>query len=313
MAHAGDGGGSIRIPASACGLVGLKPSKGRHTNAPENEAWAGLVARNVVSHSVRDTAAALDVISGPMSGDPYQAPPPAGPFRAEVGADAGALRVGWIVDDPTGGLPTEPACAEAVQATLALLEAAGHRVEDSAPEGLQSDQLIGHFTTCFGAWTLQELGQLEALVGQPMVDGDVEPGTAAIAELGRTVTAVEYLDALDALHTWTRGLTSWWETHDVLVLPTMPVLPTLLGAFAGTPDNPLEGLALSTTVVLFTAPFNISGQPAISLPLHWTEDGLPVGVQLVAAYGREDLLLRVAAQLEAAAPWADRTPPIFAG
>ena len=313
MAHAGDGGGSIRIPASACGLVGLKPSKGRHTNAPENEAWAGLVARNVVSHSVRDTAAALDVIAGPTSGDPYQAPPPARPFRAEVGADTGALRVGWIVEDPTGGVPTEPACAEAVQATLALLEAAGHRVEESAPEGLQSDQVIGHFTTCFGAWTLQELGQLEALVGQPMVDGDVEPGTAAIAELGRTVTAVEYLDALDALHTWTRGLTSWWETHDVLVLPTMPVLPTPLGAFAGTPDNPLEGLALSTTVVLFTAPFNISGQPAISLPLHWTEDGLPVGVQLVAAYGREDLLLRVAAQLEAAAPWADRTPPIFAG
>ncbi|MET0884392.1 MAG: amidase family protein, partial [Acidimicrobiales bacterium] len=147
----------------------------------------------------------------------------------------------------------------------------------------------------------------------PMIDGDVEPGTAAIAELGRTVTAVEYHDALDAMHTWTRGLTSWWETHDVLVLPTMPVLPTPLGAFAGTPDNPLEGLALSTTVVLFTAPFNISGQPAISVPLHWTEDGLPVGVQLVAAYGREDLLLRVAAQLEAAAPWADRTPPIFAG
>jgi amidase len=313
MAHAGDGGGSIRIPASACGLVGLKPSKGRHTNAPENEAWAGLVARNVVSRSVRDTAAALDVIAGPASGDPYQAPPPARPYSAEVGADAGTLRVGWIVDDPGGGVPTEPACADAVKATLALLEAAGHRVEESAPEGLQSDQVIGHFTACFGAWTLQELGQLEALVGEPMVDGDVEPGTAAIAELGQTVTAVQYLDALDALHTWTRGLTSWWEGHDVLVLPTMPVLPTPLGAFAGTPDNPLEGLALSTAVVLFTAPFNISGQPAISLPLHWTEDGLPVGVQLVAAYGREDLLIRVAAQLEVAAPWAGRTPPIFSG
>jgi amidase len=311
MAHAGDGGGSIRIPAGACGLVGLKPSKGRHTNAPENEAWAGFVARNVVSRSVRDTAAALDVIAGPAPGDPYQAPPPARPFLDEVGADPGALRIGWLIDDPAGAVPTEPECAAAVQSTLGLLEALGHQVEESAPQGLQSDQVVGHFTTCLGSWTAQDLAHLEALAGESMVDGDVEPGTAALAELGRSVTAVQYLDALDQMQTWTRGVAAWWADHDVLVLPTMPVLPTPLGAFDSPPDAPLAGIALSATVVLYTAPFNISGQPAVSLPLHWTEDGLPVGVQLVAAYGREDRLLQVAAQLEAAAPWADRVPPIF--
>lgn len=313
MAHAGDGGGSIRIPASACGLVGLKPSKGRHTNAPENEAWAGLVGRNVVSRSVRDTAAALDAIAGPAPGDPYQAPAPTRPFTEEVGADPGALRVGWLVDDPSGVTPTEPECATAVARAVGLLEGLGHHVEASAPDGLESELVVGPFTTCLGAWTAQDLAGFEALVGAPMVDGDVEPGTAAFAELGRSVTAVQYLEALDQLQTWTRRVAAWWEDHDVLVLPTMPVLPTLLGAFDSPPDNPLAGLALSTTVVLYTAPFNITGQPAISLPLHWSEGGLPVGVQLVAAFGREDRLLQVAAQLEEAAPWADRTPPLFAG
>jgi amidase len=313
MAHAGDGGGSIRIPASACGLVGLKPSRGRHTNAPENEAWAGLVGRNVVSRSVRDNAAALDVIAHPAPGDPYQAPPPARPYAQEVGADPGALRVGWLLDDPGGVTPTEPECAAAITRTLELLEGLGHHVEASAPDGMESEQVVGHFTACFGAWSAQELDQLEATVGEPIVEGDFEPGTAAIAELGRTVTASQYLTALDQLQSWTRRVAAWWEDHDVLVTPTMPVLPTRLGAFDSAPDNPLEGMALSTTVVLYTAPFNITGQPAISLPLHWSEGGLPVGVQLVAAYGREDQLFQVAAQLEAAAPWADRTPPVWAG
>lgn len=312
MAHAGDGGGSIRIPASACGLVGLKPSRARHTNAPENEAWAGLVGRNVVSRSVRDTAGALDAIAGPAPGDPYQAPPPARPYVEEVGADPGALRVGWLIDDPGGAVPTEPACAVAVESTLGLLEGLGHRIEASTPDGLKSEEVVGHFTACFGAWTAQEVLGLEALGGEPLVDGDVEPATAMLAELGQSVTAVQYLDALDQLQTWTRKLAAWWEDHDVLVLPTMPVLPTPLGAFDSPPDNPLAGLAMSTVVVLYTAPFNISGQPAISLPLHWSEDGLPVGVQLVAAFGREDQLLQVAAQLEEAAPWADRIPPITA-
>lgn len=313
MAHAGDGGGSIRIPASACGLVGLKPSRGRHTNAPENEAWAGLVARNVVSRSVRDNAGALDVIAGPEPGDRDVAPPPARPYTEEVGADPGPLRVGWVIDDPAGAVPTEPECDAAVRSALQLLEGLGHHVEPSRPDGLQADSVIGHFTACFGSWTVAAVDQMVATVGAPIEDGDFEPATMALVELGRTVTASQYLTALDAMQTWTRTVTAWWEDHDLLVTPTIPVLPTPLGAFDSPPDNPLAGMAMSTTVVLYTAPFNITGQPAISLPLHWTADGLPVGVQLVAAFGREDLLFQVAAQLEAAAPWADRTPPIWSG
>lgn len=313
LAHAGDGGGSIRIPASACGLVGLKPTRARHSNAPDNEAWAGAVVRGVVSRSVRDTAVALDAITGSAPGDPYPAPPPARPYAEEVGADPGVLRVGWLIDDPSGGAATDPECRAAVEASLRLLEGLGHNVEEGRPDGLQSEEIIGHFTTCLGGWVAAELDELEAMAGASIEDGDLEPATVAIGELGRAVSAVDYLHALDALRGWSRRVAAWWEDHDLLVLPTMPVLPTPLGAFAGSPDNPLEGLALSTTVVLFTAPFNITGQPAISLPLHWSAGGLPVGVQLVARYGREDVLVQVASQLEQAAPWADRTPRVFAG
>jgi amidase len=313
LAHAGDGGGSIRIPASACGLVGLKPTRARHTNAPENEAWAGLVVRNVVSRSVRDSAAALDAIAGPAPGDPYAAAPPERPYTEEVGADPGSLRIGWLAQDPAGEVTTDPQCGEGVDRALRLLEDLGHRVEASAPDALDSELVVADFTACFGAWTAQELDHLESLVGVPMVDGDVEPGTAAIADLGRTVSAADYLTALDRLQTWTRAVVRWWKDHDVLVLPTMPVLPTPLGAFAGSAGNALDGMALSTAVVLFTAPFNVTGQPAVSLPLHWSAEGLPVGVQFVAAPGREDVLVRLAAQLESAAPWADRVPPTFAG
>jgi amidase len=241
------------------------------------------------------------------------APPPARPYTEEVGADPGALRIGWVIDDPGGGVPTQPDCDAAVRATLDLLEGLGHHVERSMPDGLQAESIIGEFTTCFGAWTAADLDQMEAMIGAPIEDGDFEPATMAVAELGRTVTASQYLTSLEALQAWTRTVTSWWDDHDVLITPTIPVLPTPLGAFDSPPDNPLEGLAMSTTVVLYTAPFNITGQPAISLPMHWSADGLPVGVQLVAAYGREDVLFQVAAQLEEAAPWADRTPPIFAG
>ena len=184
----------------------------------------------------------------------------------------------------------------------------GHRIEDSTPDGLKSEEVVGHFTACFGAWTAQEVVGLETLVGEPLVEGDVEPATAMLAELGQSVTAVQYLDALDQLQTWTRKLAAWWEDHDVLVLPTMPVLPTPLGAFDSPADNPLAGMAMSTAVVLYTAPFNISGQPAISLPVAVT-DGLPIGAQLVGRWGRDDQLLALGAQLEERLGWQHRRPP----
>lgn len=312
MGHAGDGGGSIRIPAGACGLVGLKPSRGRVPVGPEaGEAWAGLVSRLAVSRSVRDTAAILDAVAGPDVGAPYWAPPPARPYREEVGADPGSLRIGWVTSPPDGSATTEPAVAAATEAVAGQLEALGHRVEEAHPPALADGEVIAHFLTCFGAWTAQELDHIGELVGTPVTAEGVEAGTWAVAEMGRTVTAAQYLAGREGLHAHARRVISWWEVDgfDLLLTPTIPEVPPTLGQFRSTPEEPLVGLLRSTPIVAFTAVFNITGQPAISLPLSEV-DGVPVGQQLVAAPARDDVLLRVAAQLEAAHPWAARRPAL---
>jgi len=318
LGHAGDGGGSIRIPASECGLVGLKPSRGRHSLGPDvGESWGGLVSRLVVSRTVRDTATVLDAVHGPMPGDPYTAPPPERPYVDELGADPGALRIGWTATAPDPTVTTHPECVAAVQGAAALLEALGHRVSEDHPALWDDQAFVDHFTgqfiNAFAVWTAAELDHLGRISGEPVAAEGVEAGTWAAAELGRAITAVQYFEAVTALHAYTRRVAEFWAGgFDLLVTPTIPEPPPLLGEFAATPDNPLAGLFRSAGIVPFTAPFNTRGQPAVSLPLHWSSDGLPIGVQLVAAYGREDLLLRVASQLEAAAPWADRLPPVHA-
>jgi len=311
VAHAGDGGGSIRIPASACGLVGLKPSRGRHSFGPElGEGWAGLVSRLVVSRSVRDTAACLDVIGGYEPGDPYTAPPPARPYVDEVGADPGRLRIGWRTAAPAGTTTTHGACISAVEAAADLLADLGHEVVEASPEAFDEGGLVDHFTTCYTAWVAHEIEHLSAVVGQPVERGDVEEATWSLLDAGRKVSAADYLLALDSLHGFSRRMVGWWnDGFDLLLTPSIAEPPTPLGSFSG--DDPIVGLVRSVEVVAFTAPFNTTGQPAISLPLHW-EEGLPIGVQLVGAYGQEDVLLRVAAQVEEARPWADRRPPVHA-
>lgn len=316
VAHAGDGGGSIRIPASECGLVGLKPTRGRCSVGPElGEAWAGLVARLAVTRSVRDAAALLDAVAGPGVGDPYWAPPPTRPFATELGADPGPLRIGWVAQPPDGSFTTDPQVAAATEATAALLGELGHQVELAHPAALAEPSTIGHFLVAYTAWVARELDRLEALVGEPVDADGVEPGTWAIAEAGRAVSATQYLAALDGLHAATRDLVAWWavDGYDLLLTPTIPELPPTLGQFTSTPENPLAGVGRATPMVTFAAPFNISGQPAISVPLHQSTEGLPIGMQLVAAPAREDLLLQVAAQLESARPWADRRPQIWSG
>ncbi len=313
-AHASDGGGSIRIPASECGLVGLKPSRGRVSLGPEyGEFWNGLVVAHAVTHSVRDSAAILDAIAGPMPGDPYTAPPPARPFREEVGEPPGRLRIGILDHVPGGRTTLHPDCVAAVREAARLLDSLGHIVEESYPAAIaETEEFLPHFFTLIASWTAAALDELSARTGKPLDRGQFEPTTWAFAELGRACPASQYVAAVQSLERFTRRMASWWDQgFDLLLTSTLGEPPPRLGELRPPPDNPL-GTDRALALIPFTAQFNITGQPAISLPLHWSAGGLPIGVQLVAAYGREDLLLRIAAQLEQARPWRGRRPPIHA-
>jgi amidase len=307
VGHANDMGGSIRIPASFCGLVGLKPTRARSTLAPElGEYWGPLTHEHVVTRSVRDCAAVLDAIAGPAVGDPYSAPPPARPFAREVGADPGRLRIGFLTQPPAGG--GDPACAAAALAAARLLDELGHEVGEAALPALARLEI--------GPWIpagiARELDRWAEHTGEAIGPDDVEPLTWSMAQVGRGVTAPAYVASAERAHAWSREVQRWWaETGDVLVTPTCPRLTPQLGECGPKVAAPelLQRMALITT---FTMPFDVTGQPAISLPLGQSEGGLPIGVQLVAAYGREDVLLRVAAQLEQAAPWSARRPPTHA-
>jgi amidase len=313
-AHGNDGGGSIRIPASECGLVGLKPSRGRTSFGPDlGESVGGLGVEGVLSRSVRDTAALLDVAQGYMPGDPYGAPPPTRPYRSEVGAPVERLRVGVMTASPMRATPVHAECVKAAQQAARLLAELGHDVEPSHPAALDDIEVSRHFSIMYAVQIVGTLGAFERIVGRPVRVEDVDAFTWALADLGRQVSVGQYLETQDFIAAFTRRLAAWWsDGFDLLLTPTLPDPPPPLGWFEPDPTDPtLTGLRASG-FACWTSPFNMSGQPAVSLPLHWTPDGLPVGVQLVAAYGREDLLLRVAAALEEAAPWASRRPPIHA-
>lgn len=316
VGHAGDGGGSIRIPASACGLLGLKPSRGRISMGPDaGESWAGLVVRHVLTRSVRDSAAVLDVLAGEMPGDPYAAAPPARPFASEVGADPGRLRIGVHTRSPGGRVETDPSCVEAADDAARLLESLGHTIEPAVPAAFDEPDLMSKFATIVTTWVVRDLEEIARRAGRAVGPADVEPLTWIYSEMGRAHTAAEYVEAVDAMHAWSRRVLAWWhgdDAYDLLLTPTMAEPPPVLGDVAPPADDPLRGAARATPFAAYTAPFNVTGQPAVSVPLHWSSAGLPIGVQLVAASGREDVLLRVAAQLESARPWADRRPPVHA-
>ncbi len=307
--HASDGGGSIRIPASMCGLVGLKVSRGRITAGPDRDE-SGLSVNHVVTRSVRDCAAILDATYGPGPGDAAIAPPPRRPYVEEVGAEPGRLRIGLLAANPGGEL--HPDCEAAVRAAGKLLESLGHHVGEEQPPILDTAREL---SGSFGArWCVNaRMGVLGAgeLIGRELSEADVEPVTWAMASVGAQVSGVDLARGLAASARLTRALGLWWaEGWDLLVTPTLGTPPPRLGELIGTPEDPMRGVVRTAAVVPFTTHFNVSGQPAISLPLSWNAEGLPIGVQLVADYGREDLLLRIAAQLEAAQPWSDRRPPL---
>ncbi len=314
VGHANDGGGSIRIPASECGLVGLKPTRGRTSLGPDfGEIMGGLVVEGVVARTVRDAAGVLDAIRGPMPGDPYAAPPPARPYGEEVGAEPRRLRIGILTEAPGGTADTHPDCLRATEDAGHLLESLGHTVEPEAPPALDDPEYIAQFITLWASGQAWNLDHWSRVTGSKIGQEQVEPLTWALAEMGRTYTGGDLLSSMEWLEFMSRRMLQWWAGgFDLLLTPTLAEPPPPLGEFGIDPDNPLQPLFRAAGLTPYTPLFNVSGQPAISLPLSWSAEGLPIGVQLVADIGREDLLIRVAGQLEVAAPWADRLPRVHA-
>jgi amidase len=314
IAHGGDGGGSIRIPASECGLVGLKPSRGRVSPGPDfGEVWHGFATEGVVTRSVRDTAAVLDAIAGNMPGDLYSAPPQSHSFAKELASRPPRLKIGMMRREPCDGAPLHPDCRRAVEDAARLLESLGHRVEESNPGALEENRLMWHhFTTIVSCQTVGALEQYEQITARKINAEDVEVGTWYFVERGRNVSAASYLASIQWVHGWARRVASWWSEQgfDLLLTATLATPPPLLGALMPTRDNPTGHIDRLMATIQFTPQFNATGQPAISLPLHWNSEGLPIGIQLVGPFAGEGMLLQIAAQLEEARPWRDRRPPI---
>jgi amidase len=313
-AHASDGGGSIRIPAAMCGLVGLKTTRGRCSFGPAaGERWSGFSVEFTVTRSVRDAAALLDAVAGPMPGDPYHASPPAVAWGEALAAPRRALRIGLMRRAPRDrGVELHPECQAAAESAARLLADLGHRVEEAHPAALDDPVFMMNYVDVVAANTAHALVAWGEKLGREIGEDDVEPLTWAVAERGRHLTAYDLLARLDAIHAFGRRMAAWWaDGFDLLVTPTTAQPAPEIGFMTSTKAEPFRAFLRAAPYGIYTAAFNLSGQPAISLPLHWTSAGLPVGAQLGAAYGREDLLLEVAAQLEQAAPWRDRRPPLF--
>jgi amidase len=308
VAHANDGGGSIRLPAAWCGLVGLKPSRGRISEPLDTF----VISELVVSRSVRDVAAVLNAVQGSEPGDLFVAPPPARSYRAEVGADPGKLRIGMLSHASFGDI--HPECLAATQAAAKLLESLGHDVEESYPEALLDPEWRERIAPLGRSVFAGVIRVLSEILGRAATRDDVEPYTWSSATELPSVTIDEYLAAMQwVMGLWRRRVLQWWSAgFDLLLTPTVWEPPATLESMMPEDDKPLELKAKIDRQVFFTSPFNLTGQPAISLPLHWTPEGLPVGIQLVGAISREDLLIRVASQVEQARPWIIRRPPVHA-
>lgn len=313
MAHGNDAGGSIRIPGSMCGLVGLKASRGRTSIGPLfADFWNAAIEEGVLARSVRDVATAIDAIQGYMPGDPWTAPAPARPYREEVGHEPGKLRIGFMDRSPASYPALDEECARAVRSAAKLLESLGHRVEASFPQAMDDPNFDKWLCTLVACHVAATLPYVERLLGTKFGPESFAAWTWALIQRGRQIPVEEYIAFGDWRNHFSRALAGWWSGgFDVLVTPTLATPAPLLGAFKLKDGETLEdNWARISRTIPFTPQWNFTGQPAITLPLHQTPNGLPVGVQFVAAYGREDLLFRLAAQIERAAPWVDRRPPV---
>ena len=309
-AHANDGGGSIRIPASCCGVFGLKPSRGRNSLAPHyGDVASGIVAEHVVSRSVRDSAALLDATAGPVPGDPYWAPTPVRPFAQEVGADPGRLRIA-LSTNPINGAPVHPDCLDAAKAAAELCAELGHIVEEAEPafEPALGEKFSAIWIGFLG-WTVEDWSRR---MGRAPRQEDFEPWTWRMLEAARVQTTADYLLALQDLQAASRELARFLDTYDLMLTPTVAEPPMPLGSFDYVDGNRKRAREAVFALAAFTPLSNVTGNPAMSVPLHWTADGLPVGAHFIARAAEEATLFRLAAQLEEARPWADRRPPLSA-
>lgn len=308
VAHANDGGGSIRIPASACGLVGLKPSRGRLSLGPDyGEAWAGCIAEGVVTLSVRDSAAILDATAGAMPGDPYTAPSTGESFLVAASRLPASLRIGLMTKRPGNQAPLDPECVTAAENAAKLLESLGHHVEIAHPEALD-EKWGSFFSVVVLAHAARTAQDVQAALGREVGPGDFERYTWHLMKEGSKVSVTDYIAAREWLERWQRRMANWWDSFDVLLTSTLGSPPPELGRLASNAAEPEEVYRRVLDLIPYTPAGNASGQPGISLPLHWTQDRLPVGIHLMAEYGREDILLSLAAQIESAEPWIDRYP-----
>lgn len=309
VAHGSDGGGSIRIPASCCGLVGLKPSRGRVSFGPAaGEAWAGMAYLNCISLTVRDTAAFLDVVAGPEPGDPYTAPPPLRPFIDEVGAAPGPQRIGLCLES-FNGQPVDGECVAAARNAAARFEDLGHHIVEIEPP-IDPDQLREATRIVVAVNVANAVDLFGRIRGQAIADSELETTTWAFAESGREISGTDYVANVAVIHSLGRQVAAQYADMDLMLTPTMAVPELRLGHIDAMTDDQNAFRDAIMPTIAFTSLFNASGQPAISLPLVTRDNGLPIGIQLVAPHGQEGLLLRMAAQAETAYPWADRIPDL---
>lgn len=310
LAHASDGGGSIRIPASACGVFGLKPTRARNPIGPDRgEGWGGFSCGHVVSISVRDSAAMLDATHGPEPSSLYVAPPPERPFAEEVGRDPGRLRIAFTDKSPYGDT-IDPEIAAATRDVAILLAGLGHDVEERAP-ALAADPAVV-MATIVSANTALNVRVAEQRFGRPMTDRDFEALTLASAHNAQKASATDYVTAQLTAFQISRGLAAFFENCDVFLCPTLCSPPLRIGEL-NTMSKDLSHIApILRRYMPATSLFNMSGQPAMSVPLAWNKAGLPLGMMFSTRFGDEATLFRLAAQLEQERPWKDKLPPICA-
>jgi amidase len=310
VAHGNDGGGSIRIPAACCGLVGLKPTRGRISLAPNlGDILGGLVVEHVLSRTVRDSAAALDATAGPMPGDPYFPPAPSVPYLSEASTPPKRLRIAFSTENPLGGSFHED-CVEAARSAAKLCAQLGHEVEEAAPQ-LNYQVLAQLFDTIYAAGVALSIDAAQMLTGAEPAPERFETFTWNLYQRGKQVSASQYLVAQSLLQQAARQFAAFFESHDVFVTPTLGQPPLKIGTidFMSPATTLLDEKIVNFAVACPV--YNITGQPAISLPLHWNREGLPVGVMFGGRYGDEAGLLQLAGQLEQAQPWIHRKPPIW--